>query len=198
MYNNTKDLIDRIISNKNEYDKLKFEYLNENDIDKINFKSYDNFFDTIINCDLNNYLTDDILVKVDRASMKNSLETRAPFLNKNIFIFSINYLRNYGAAFNIFEGNRIFLSLVSILSSLILIYFIFVKEKLNPLDRYGLSFILAGSLGNGIDRMIKGYVIDFINLNLFNFPIFNIADIAINIGCIILIFNYFKLKNKYD
>ena len=116
------------------------------------------------------------------------------FLNKNIFIFSVRYLRNYGAAFNIFEGNRIFLSSISILSSLILIYFIFVKERLNPLDRYGLSLILAGSLGNGIDRMIKGYVIDFINLNIFNFPIFNIADIAINIGCIILIFNYFKLK----
>ena len=116
------------------------------------------------------------------------------FLNKNIYIFSINYVRNYGAAFNIFEGNRIFLSLVSILSSLILIYFIFVKERLNPRDRYGLSLILAGSLGNGIDRMIKGYVIDFINLKLFDFPIFNIADIAINIGCIILIFNYFKLR----
>ena len=116
------------------------------------------------------------------------------FLNKNIFIFSINYLRNYGAAFNIFEGNRIFLSIVSILSSLILIYFIFVKERINPLDRYGLSLILAGSLGNGIDRILKGYVIDFINLKLFDFPIFNIADIAINIGCIILIFNYFKLK----
>ena len=116
------------------------------------------------------------------------------FLNKNIFIFSINYLRNYGAAFNIFEGNRIFLSLISILSSIILIYFIFVKERLNPLDRYGLSLILAGSLGNGIDRMIKGYVIDFINFKLFDFPIFNIADIAINIGCIILIFNYFKLR----
>ena len=116
------------------------------------------------------------------------------FLNKNIFIFSVNYLRNYGAAFNIFEGNRIFLSSISIVSSLILIYFIFVKERLNPLDRYGLSLILAGSLGNGIDRMIKGYVIDFININLFDFPIFNIADIAINMGCIILIFNYFKLK----
>jgi len=116
------------------------------------------------------------------------------FLNKNIFIFSVNYLRNYGAAFNLFEGNRIFLSSISILSTLILIYFIFVKERLNPLDRYGLSLILAGSLGNGIDRVIKGYVIDFINLNLFNFPIFNIADIAINIGCIILIFNYFKFK----
>ena len=116
------------------------------------------------------------------------------YLNKNIFIFSVKYLKNYGAAFNIFDGNRIFLSSISILSSLILIYLIFVKERLNPLDRYGLSLVLAGSLGNGIDRMIKGYVIDFINLNLFDFPIFNIADIAINIGCIILIFNYFKSK----
>ena len=116
------------------------------------------------------------------------------FLNKNIFIFSINYARNYGAAFNIFEGNRVFLSLISIISSLILIYFIFFKGRLNLLDRYGLSLILAGSLGNGLDRIIKGYVIDFINLKLFDFPIFNIADIAINIGCIILIFNYFKLK----
>ena len=116
------------------------------------------------------------------------------FLNKNIFIFSINFARNYGAAFNIFEGNRVFLSLISIVSSLILIYFIFFKGRLNLLDRYGLSLILAGSLGNGIDRIIKGYVIDFINLKLFDFPIFNIADIAINIGCIILIFNYFKFK----
>ena len=115
-------------------------------------------------------------------------------LNKNIFIFSLNYLKNYGAAFNIFEGNRIFLSLISILSSIILIYFIFVKKRLNPLDGYGLSLILAGSLGNGIDRMIKGYVIDFINLKLFDFPVFNIADVAINIGCIILIINYFKYK----
>jgi len=116
------------------------------------------------------------------------------FINKNIFIFSINYVRNYGAAFNIFEGNRVFLSSISIISSLILIYFIFFKGRLNLLDRYGLSLILAGSLGNGIDRIIKGYVIDFINLKLFDFPIFNIADIAINIGSIILIFNYFKFK----
>ena len=116
------------------------------------------------------------------------------FLNKNIFIFSINYVRNYGAAFNIFEGNRVFLSLISILSSLILIFLIFFKGRLNQIEKFSLSLILAGSLGNGIDRIIKGYVIDFINLKLFDFPIFNIADISINIGCIILIFNYFKFK----
>ena len=141
-----------------------------------------------------NLIIASIIISLDQISKSIITLNYEYFLNKNILIFSINYVRNYGAAFNIFEGNRIFLSSISILSSLILIYFIFVKERLKPPDRYGLSLILAGSLGNGVDRMIKGYVIDFINLNLFNFPIFNIADIAINIGCIILIFNYFKLK----
>ena len=87
-YQDEKDLIDRIISNKNEYDKLNFDYLKESSVEKINYEKKENFFETVINCDLNNYLTDDILVKVDRASMINSLETRAPFLNKNIYIFS--------------------------------------------------------------------------------------------------------------
>ncbi len=136
-----------------------------------------------------------IIVTLDQISKYFITLNHDYFLNKNIFIFSINFARNYGAAFNIFEGNRLFLSLISIVSSLILIYFIFFKGRLNLLDRYGLSLILAGSLGNGIDRIIKGYVIDFINLKLFDFPIFNIADIAINIGCIILIFNHFKFKN---
>ena len=136
-----------------------------------------------------------IIVTLDQISKYFITLNYDYFLNKNIFIFSINYVRNYGAAFNIFEGNRLFLSSISIISSLILIYFIFFKGRLNLFDRYGLSLILAGSLGNGIDRIIKGYVIDFINLKLFDFPIFNIADIAINIGCIILIFNHFKFKN---
>jgi len=135
-----------------------------------------------------------IVITIDQISKYIISLNHDYFLNKNILIFSIKYIRNYGAAFNIFEGNRIFLSSISIISSLILIYFIFIKERLNPIDRYGLSLILAGSLGNGMDRIIKGYVIDFINLKLFDFPIFNIADIAINIGCILLIFNYFKFK----
>ena len=141
-----------------------------------------------------NFIIVSIIITLDQISKYIITLNYDYFLNKNIFIFSINYARNYGAAFNIFEGNRVFLSTISIISSLILIYFIFFKGRLNLLDRYGLSLILAGSLGNGIDRIIKGYVIDFINLKLFDFPIFNIADISINIGCIILIFNYFKFK----
>ena len=135
-----------------------------------------------------------ILISLDQISKYILSNNHNYFLNKNLFIFSFNYVRNYGAAFNFFEGSRIFLSIVSILSSLILIYYIFFKETLNSLSRYGLSLILAGSLGNGLDRIINGYVIDFIDLKIFNFPIFNIADISINIGCIILIFNYFKYK----
>jgi len=141
-----------------------------------------------------NFIIVSIVIALDQISKYIITLNYDYFLNKNIIIFSINYVRNYGAAFSILSGNRVFLSLISISSSIILIYFIFFKENINLLNKYGLSFVLAGSLGNGIDRIIKGYVIDFINIEIFDFPIFNIADISINIGCFILIFNYFKYK----
>ena len=115
-------------------------------------------------------------------------------LNRDIYILSIEYVRNYGAAFNIFSGNRLFLSFVSLISAIILSYFIFIREN-NLINKYGLSFILAGSIGNGIDRFLNGYVIDFIKIKLIDFPVFNIADIVINIGVLILIISYFRDKN---
>ena len=115
-------------------------------------------------------------------------------LNKDLFIFTIQFVRNYGAAFNIFSGSRLFLSLVSIISTLILFYFIFINEN-KLINKYALSFILAGTIGNGIDRLLNGYVIDFIKIKFINFPVFNIADIVINIGVLILIISYFRYKN---
>ena len=114
------------------------------------------------------------------------------FINKDFLLFKIDYVKNYGAAFNIFSGSRIFLSLISILFSIILIYLIFRKNTLNLLELYSYSFILGGTIGNGIDRIFKGFVVDFINLNIINFPVFNIADISINIGFIFLLYNIFK------
>ena len=114
------------------------------------------------------------------------------FINKNFLLFKLDFVKNYGAAFNIFNGNRIFLSLISILFSILLIYLILRKNNLNAIDLYSYSFILGGTIGNGIDRILKGYVIDFINLNIINFPVFNIADISINIGFIFLLYNIFK------
>ena len=114
------------------------------------------------------------------------------FINKDFLLFKLDFVKNYGAAFNIFSGSRIFLSLISILFSILLIYLIFRKNTLNSFDLYSYSFILGGTIGIGIDRILKGYVIDFINLNIINFPVFNIADISINIGFIFLLYNIFK------
>jgi len=114
------------------------------------------------------------------------------FINKDFLLFKLDLVKNYGAAFNIFSGSRIFLSLVSILFSILLIYLIFRKNTLNSFDLYSYSFILGGTIGNGIDRIYKGFVVDFINLNIINFPVFNIADVSINIGFIFLLYNIFK------
>ena len=114
------------------------------------------------------------------------------FINKDFLLFKLDFVKNYGAAFNIFSGSRIFLSLISIIFSLLLIYLIFRKNTFNLFDLYAYSFILGGTIGNGIDRIYKGFVVDFINLNIINFPVFNIADISINIGFIILLYNIFK------
>ena len=115
-------------------------------------------------------------------------------LNKDLYIVTVDSVRNYGAAFNIFSGSRIFLSLVSIISTIILSYFIFIRDN-KIINKFGLSFILAGCIGNGIDRILNGYVIDFIKIKFIDFPVFNIADIAINIGVLILIINYFNNKS---
>ena len=116
------------------------------------------------------------------------------FINNDFLLFKLDFVKNYGAAFNIFSGNRIFLSLISIIFSILLIYLILRKNTSNSIDLYTYSFILGGTIGNGMDRILKGYVIDFINLNIINFPVFNIADISINIGFIFLLYRIFKNK----
>ena len=116
-------------------------------------------------------------------------------INKNFLIFSIDYIKNYGAAFNLLSGSRFFLSFVSITITILLIYFILNKKLKSNIDLLSYSFILGGTLGNGIDRIVKGYVIDFIKLNFIEFPVFNIADISINIGVLLIIYRLIK-NNK--
>ena len=113
-------------------------------------------------------------------------------INKDFLLFRLDLVKNYGAAFNILSGSRIFLSFISIIFSILLIYLIFRKNNLNLIDLYSYSFILGGTVGNGMDRILKGFVIDFINLNIINFPVFNLADISINIGFVLLFYSIFK------
>ena len=132
------------------------------------------------------------LVLLDQITKYLILQNYNTLINKDFILFKLDLIMNYGAAFNIFSGSRVFLSIISIIFSIILIYFILRKKDSCILNLCSYSFILGGSIGNGIDRIIKGFVIDFINLNLISFPVFNIADISINIGFFLLLYQIFK------
>ena len=132
------------------------------------------------------------IVLIDQYTKYLMFYNKKLFINKDFLLFKLDFVKNYGAAFNLFSGSRVFLSLISILFSILLIYLIFRKNTLNSFDLYSYSFILGGTIGNGIDRIYRGFVVDFINLNIINFPVFNIADISINIGFIFLLYNIFK------
>ena len=134
------------------------------------------------------------IVLIDQFTKYLMFYNKKLFINKDFLLFKLDFVKNYGAAFNIFSGSRIFLSLISIFFSILLFYLIFSKNTINSLDLYSYSFILGGTIGNGIDRIYKGFVVDFINLNFINFPVFNIADISINIGLVFIIYSFFKNK----
>jgi len=132
------------------------------------------------------------IIIIDQFSKYLMFYNYKTFINKDFLLFKLDFVKNYGAAFNIFSGSRVFLSFISIFFSILIIYLMFRKNTLNTFDLYSYSFILGGTIGNGIDRIYRGFVVDFINLNIINFPVFNIADISINIGFIILLYNIFK------
>ena len=132
------------------------------------------------------------IILIDQFTKYLMLNNNKKLINKDLLLFKLDFVRNYGAAFNIFNGSSILLSFISIVFSILLIYLILRKNKINLLDLYSYSFILGGTIGNWMDRILKGFVIDFINLNVINFPVFNIADISINIGFILLLFSIFK------
>ena len=134
------------------------------------------------------------IILVDQFTKYLMFNNYKKFINIDFLLFRLDFVKNYGAAFNIFSGNRMFLSLISIIFSILLIYLIVRKKNSNLIDLYSYSFILGGTIGNGIDRIFKGFVIDFINLNIINFPVFNISDISINIGFIFLLYSIIKNK----
>lgn len=67
---------------------------------------------------------------------------------------------------------------------------------MNKIEQWGYGFILAGALGNGIDRFLFGYVVDFLDFRLIKFPVFNVADVSINLGIIFLLLSSFQRTEK--
>lgn len=93
-------------------------------------------------------------------------------------IFELEYLENHGAAFGMFQNKRFFLLLfaIAILSLLIVLYVRLPLEKRYYPLHFTTILLCAGAIGNMIDRVFLGYVIDFLYFKWINFPIFNVAD----------------------
>jgi signal peptidase II len=133
-------------------------------------------------------ITIDILTK--RAIVENlRIERTSIPIIPNIFHFT--YIRNYGAAFSILEGQP-WLAWLSLLVSIVLIAIGIFRTFSDRWEQLGFGLILAGAAGNGIDRLFfGGSVVDFIDLRIINFAIFNWADISINVGIICLLISNF-------
>lgn len=108
-------------------------------------------------------------------------------------IFDLTYIRNNGSAFSLFEGKQTFLIIVtSLMMAAICVYVFLSREKINVWEKISLGMILGGGIGNLIGRVNVGYVVDFFNIYIL--PVFNVADIGITVGCILLILITFKSK----
>ncbi len=103
--------------------------------------------------------------------------------------FNLTYVRNYGAGFSILQNATVFLSLISIVACVVLFYYLIKTDKKDLVSKISYLLIISGAIGNLIDRLKLGYVIDFLDFKIFgyDFPVFNIADCYITIGCFILI-----------
>lgn len=124
---------------------------------------------------------------VSKLIVSNLMEVQDSILIIKNF-FYITYVRNTGAAFSIFADKTWMLILVSLIIIIFILFYISKNKPKSRLEVFGYSLILSGSFGNLFDRVVYGYVIDFLDFILFgyDYPIFNLADTFIVIGVIIL------------
>ena len=120
-------------------------------------------------------------------------------------LLNITYVRNPGAAFSFLASaspgfRSVFFLSVTILSIVLVLYYIAKSKTEEPLMIFALSLILSGALGNFIDRVRIGEVIDFIDVHLgaYHWPAFNVADSAITVGACIMLFALFKRPKEHD
>ena len=104
-------------------------------------------------------------------------------------ILKITYVKNTGGAFSILSGNTLFLSFIAVVCLMLFYRFFIYNKTLRKIDVIFYSLFIGGVLSNAFDRLIHKSVIDYIDVNLFNFPIFNLADICIVISICVIVFD---------
>ncbi|MBO0380899.1 signal peptidase II [Staphylococcus hominis] len=140
-------------------------------------------------------IIDQLTKKIITATMNigDSYEVIPHFLN-------ITSHRNNGAAWGILSGKMGFFYIITLIILAVLIIFYIKETKYNAFMQVAISLLFAGALGNFIDRLFNGEVVDFIDTNIFgyDFPIFNIADSSLTIGVIFVIIVLVKDATKKE
>ena len=123
---------------------------------------------------------------VTKYLIKNNISLGSVFFSVPHF-FDFTYVQNKGAAFSMFSGKVSVLSVVSIAFCVAVVIYWVIKKPKHPLLCTALAMMFSGALGNAVDRVFYGYVVDFIAVRFIDFPVFNIADMAITIGAALVI-----------
>lgn len=136
-----------------------------------------------------------ILITIDQI-FKYYILINKENLSNNIIngVLNFTYCENRGIAFGIGQGGAKIFALMTLLMIIVaLIYIAFKFNKLKGLTVFGIALVISGGIGNLIDRLFRGYVIDYIDFSeIVDFPIFNFADICIVVGVIIIGISYLK------
>lgn len=112
-------------------------------------------------------------------------------------VLSLTYIRNTGAAFSMFSEHTWILAAISVAASIVILYII-LKKNLPFWENFALAMVLGGAVGNAIDRIVNGYVVDMFKVELFNYAIFNLADAFIDVGAVIFVILYFIRCSKEE
>lgn len=133
---------------------------------------------------IKNILFTAVLIFVDRLSKVMAAKYLADGTVMTVipYFLGLRYLENTGMAFSMLSGKTVFLAVITAAALIVMAYFLFVKNYGERFERFCFILIFAGGVGNLIDRVFQGYVIDYFEFLFMDFAIFNVADVYVCVG----------------
>ncbi len=138
--------------------------------------------------------------RVTKALVDNGINQAGAVVGNSIAeLFRVHLVYNTGGAWSIFAGATFVLGAFSVLMCAALITFAVVQRAhITWLEIIGLALVVAGGLGNAVDRFLLGHVVDFIDLTFMDFPVFNVADIGVTCGIVVFLIGFLWRQRSCD
>lgn len=136
----------------------------------------------------------DQAAKLFAAGLLQGVDT-VPLWNK---VFHLTYVENRGAGWGMFSDHTWLLTVATIIVVVAVVGYVVAKKPKNPLLLTAFTFMIGGAVGNLVDRVRQGFVIDFFDFTLINFPVFNVADCFITVGAIVFVIYVLFFSDKKE